>query len=177
MNALSMRLQAQALKIEARAKERLADEIDAVDDSRPKGRPKSVPDENAFTASNIGLSRKEIHEARQIRNAESADPGAIERAVDLRLASGLPPTRAAKSCTWKPRFCMAARLAPALLPSERNPAAASRDRRCPNWATCPPVLFSPPSSTASCRLADCTPRSNAAASSASTARRAPISLP
>ena len=34
------------------------------------------------TAADIGLSRKDIHEARQIRDAEKADPGIVRRTVD-----------------------------------------------------------------------------------------------
>lgn len=55
---------------------RLADEIDAArpEEAKMGGRPKTVPDENGFTAADIGLTRKEIHEARIIRDAEVADP-------------------------------------------------------------------------------------------------------
>ncbi|NTG20026.1 SAM-dependent methyltransferase [Agrobacterium rhizogenes] len=67
----------------------------AVDEGRVlKGRPKSVPDENAFTAEEIGLSRKEIHEARKILAAERREPGIVKRALEARLAAGLEPTRA-----------------------------------------------------------------------------------
>ncbi len=38
-----------------------------------EGRPKTVPDENGFkaTTADIGLTRKQVHEARRIRDAES----------------------------------------------------------------------------------------------------------
>ena len=34
------------------------------------------------TAADVGLSRKEIHEARAIRDAEKRDPGVVRRTVD-----------------------------------------------------------------------------------------------
>ena len=66
------------------AKRRLADEYDAAQaagevansgDTLRRG--PGVPDQNAGkpTAADIGLSRKAIHEARQIRDAEKAEPG------------------------------------------------------------------------------------------------------
>lgn len=94
--AAAHRAQADALEIEAKAKRRLADEYDA---AQPKnaavaGRPKSVPDENAFTAAAVGLTRKDIHEARTIRDAEKADPGIVRRTLDEAIESGEEPTRA-----------------------------------------------------------------------------------
>lgn len=56
-----------ALEIEAQAKRRLADEYDRAqaDDEVAKGRPKTLPDGNTLpTTREIGLSSKEIHEAR-----------------------------------------------------------------------------------------------------------------
>lgn len=98
MTALAMRMQAQALRIEARAKERLADEYDAAQergDVAGHGRPRKVSDADLITVSSLGLRKQEIHEARRIRDAERADPGTIDRAIDARLEAGLPPTRAA----------------------------------------------------------------------------------
>ncbi|WP_447673500.1 hypothetical protein [Methylobacterium mesophilicum] len=43
----------------------------------------------------LGLTRKAIHEARQLRDAEAADPGVIRRTLDARLAEGQEPTKAA----------------------------------------------------------------------------------
>lgn len=94
------RLQADALLIEARAKVRLADEWDAAQEAGAAsrgGRPKTVPDENGFaptTADDVGLSRKEIHDARKLRDAERNAPGIVERAIAERLAAGLEPSRA-----------------------------------------------------------------------------------
>lgn len=91
------RLQADALLIECQAKIRLADEYDAAQErgeASKGGRPKkTVSDENGFTSSEAGLTRKEIHEARKLRDAEKAEPGIAERAIEARLQQGLEPTK------------------------------------------------------------------------------------
>lgn len=96
--AKARRLQGDALLIEARAKVRLADEWDSAqaDGSASKGgRPKkTVSDENGFTAAEAGLSRKDIHEARKLRDAEKGAPGIVERAIAARLDAALEPSRA-----------------------------------------------------------------------------------
>jgi hypothetical protein len=95
------RAQAHALEIESKAKHRLADEYDAAQQrgeiQRHGGdRLSKVSGENlAPTVSDLGLTRKEIHEARQIRDAEAADPGIVRRTLDERLEHGEEPTRAA----------------------------------------------------------------------------------
>lgn len=93
------RAQADAHEIEAQAKRRLADEYDGAQqrgevaklgDNLP-----TVHEQNSKpTAADIGLSRREIHEARQIRNAEQRDPGVVRRALDAALAEGREPTKA-----------------------------------------------------------------------------------
>ncbi|WP_428413066.1 SAM-dependent methyltransferase [Pararhizobium sp.] len=90
------RLQADALLIESLAKIQLAEFWDAqkAAGKTHKGRPKSVPDGNAFSAADAGISRKEIHEARKLRDAEAKTPGIIQRAIDARLETGLEPTKA-----------------------------------------------------------------------------------
>jgi hypothetical protein len=54
--------------------------------SRTRERGKAVPDKNGFSAkpsaSDLGLSRKDIHEARIIRDAENAEPGIVRRRVE-----------------------------------------------------------------------------------------------
>ncbi|WP_367354098.1 SAM-dependent methyltransferase [Agrobacterium pusense] len=94
--AKARRMQADALLIEARAKILIADKWDEaeVQGKTLKGRPKSVPNENAFTAEQAGLSRKEIHEARKLAAAEHREPGIVERAIQARLSAGLEPTKA-----------------------------------------------------------------------------------
>ena len=97
------RAQADALLIEARAKMRLADEYDAAQDrgevaGADSGRPKSVASDNAYqpaTAADLGLRRDEIHEARQLRNAERDNPGVIETTLNEMLERGEEPTKAA----------------------------------------------------------------------------------
>jgi hypothetical protein len=80
-----MRSQADALVIEAAAKRRLADEYDAAQErgevARNGDNLPSVSKLNAKkpTAAEIGLSRKQIHEARDFRDAEEADPGVVRR--------------------------------------------------------------------------------------------------
>lgn len=98
--AAAHRAQAHALEIEARAKRRLADEYDAAqargEVHRHGGQvPRDVADPNIPSVSELGLRRDEIHEARQIRDAEAADPGVVRRSLDDRLERGEEPTRAA----------------------------------------------------------------------------------
>ncbi|RWO90900.1 SAM-dependent methyltransferase [Mesorhizobium sp.] len=90
------RVQADSLEIESLAKRRLADEYDAAQPAGATkgGRPKTVPDGNGFTADEAGLSRKQVFEARQMRDAIEQDPGIVRRALDQMLAAGAEPTRA-----------------------------------------------------------------------------------
>ncbi|UPK10582.1 hypothetical protein IVA93_30695 [Bradyrhizobium sp. 155] len=87
------RAQGDALNIEARAKRRLADEYDAAQargevarlgDNLPR-----VTTRNASkpTAADVGISRQEFHEARQIRDAEKRHRGAPQG----RINRGKPP--------------------------------------------------------------------------------------
>ncbi len=68
-----MRAQADALEIEAQAKRRLADEYDAAQErGEVRGsRERTTSKPEAVGATDIGLSHKDIHEARQIRDAEA----------------------------------------------------------------------------------------------------------
>lgn len=97
--AAAHRAQADALEIEAQAKRRLADEYDAAQERgevQPHGgqRKRDVPNENIPSASQIGLSRKQIYEARSIRDAEDADPGIVSRTLQEAVEAGQEPTRA-----------------------------------------------------------------------------------
>jgi hypothetical protein len=92
--AAAFRAQADALEIEALAKRRLADEYDAAQErgeiASPKGGGERSGRERSqakATAADVGLSRKEIHEARQIRDAEKRDPGVVRRTVDAGVAA------------------------------------------------------------------------------------------
>lgn len=93
------RTQADALEIEAAAKRRLADEYDAaVGAGEVAGhggaRNFKVPDGNLEpTAADLGLSRKSILEARQIRDAEAAHPGIVRRTLDVALSEGREPSK------------------------------------------------------------------------------------
>jgi hypothetical protein len=97
--AKAHRAQADALEIEALAKRRLADEYDAAQERgevATVGKPVNVPDgNNKPTTADIGLSRKDIHEARQIRDAEEAHPGIVHETIEAAIESGEEPTRAA----------------------------------------------------------------------------------
>jgi hypothetical protein len=98
--AKAHRAQADALEIEAAAKRRLADEYDAAQERGEVAGPADgklgrSTGERPPTAADIGLSRKEVFEARQIRDAEIASPGIARRALDARLAQGLEPNKAA----------------------------------------------------------------------------------
>jgi hypothetical protein len=92
------RAQADALLIEARAKVRLADEYDAAQERgevRRAGNPNCSEAEQLPGTEDLGLSRKQIHEARQVRDAEKAEPGIIKRTLDQKLEANEEPTRAA----------------------------------------------------------------------------------
>lgn len=89
------RAQADALQIEAMANRRIADEYDAAQERgevKANGGDRTVPIANS---ADIGLSRKDIHEARQIRDAEEAQPGIIRKTLDASLDAGEEPTKAA----------------------------------------------------------------------------------
>jgi hypothetical protein len=83
------------LGIEAGAKRRLADEYDAAQErgevatvgkrSQPERLQPTPP-----SAADIGLSRKDIHEARIIRDAEKNEPGITRRTLDAQLAAAAP---------------------------------------------------------------------------------------
>lgn len=97
--AAAHRAQADALEIEARAKRRLADEYDA---AQERGEVATATDgklgrsngERPTTAADLGLSRKQVHEARQVRDAEKREPGVVRRVLDDALAAKQEPTRA-----------------------------------------------------------------------------------
>jgi hypothetical protein len=85
------RAQADALLIEARAKVRLADEYDAAQgrgEVRLPNNEKTTSGTEAVSAGSIGLTHKQVHEARQIRDAEKAEPGLAERALRAMIKRG-----------------------------------------------------------------------------------------
>jgi hypothetical protein len=97
--ATAHRAQADALEIEAAAKRRLANEYDAAQgrgEVAGDGRPKTVVDDNGIpTAADLGLRRDEIYEARQLRDAEEAEPGIVHRVLGEMLDRADEPTKAA----------------------------------------------------------------------------------
>ena len=79
------------------AKRRLADEYDAAQErgevvGRNGGGDTTVPVRNAATAADIGLTRKQIHEARAVRDAEKNDPGVIRNQLIGAAASFMAQT-------------------------------------------------------------------------------------
>lgn len=95
------RSQAHALAIRARAEMRLAEEYDAAQDrgevaGHGGGRNFKVGGHNVeHTAADLGIRRDEIHDARKIRDAETAEPGLISRTLNAMVDRGEEPTRAA----------------------------------------------------------------------------------
>jgi len=90
------RAQADALLIEAQAKMRLADEYDAAQEAGEvagHGRSK-VEGDNVTSTADLGIRRDEIHEARKLRDAERAEPGLAERALNAMVERGEEPTKA-----------------------------------------------------------------------------------
>jgi hypothetical protein len=48
-----------------------------------QGKPVNLPDGKVLlTTEDIGLTSKQVHEARQIRDAERADPGTVRRILE-----------------------------------------------------------------------------------------------
>lgn len=95
--AKAHRAQADALEIEALAKRRLADEYDGAQERGEvrKSGERKLSDNGKAGFADIGLSHHDIEEAREIRDAEEADPGLIRRVLDERLDAGQEPTKAA----------------------------------------------------------------------------------
>lgn len=92
--AKAHRSQADALEIEAAAKRRLADEYDAAQERGEVAKQGNIPEQNVSTLADIGLTAKDIHEAREIRDAEDADPGIVRRTLDADLSANQEPTKA-----------------------------------------------------------------------------------
>lgn len=103
--AATHRVQADALEIEALAKRRLADEYDAAQErgevaklgsNQHTRHSEGVLEGNTLpNVEDIGLTRKDIYEARQIRDAEIERPGIVRETLDKLLEEGQEPTRAA----------------------------------------------------------------------------------
>jgi hypothetical protein len=131
--AAALRAQADALVIEAQANCRFADEYDAAQErgevaNGRDGSGAGVSNGNAkATVADIGITRKEIHDARLVRDAEVADPGIVRRTVEEDLAARKEPTKAkvrravknvAKRGKSDPKKKIRPKKAPALAPEE-----------------------------------------------------------
>jgi hypothetical protein len=107
------RSQAHALAIRARAEMRLAEEYDAAQDRGEVGKRGDFGGvtsrgEDTPTAADLGLSHKDIHEFRSIRDAEHAEPGVVQKTIDKIVERGEEPTRAAlkRELSAKPKPVM-----------------------------------------------------------------------
>jgi len=122
--AAALRAQSDALAIESEAKARLADEYDAAQQRGEIGkrgqRTDKVPVEKQVpTAEEAGLSRKEIMDARQVRDAIAANPAVVRDALDQIIKDGDEPTRAA----------LKKALAPTVRAIRAETQAAKKERR------------------------------------------------
>lgn len=134
--AKAHRAQADALLIESEAKRRLADEYDAAQERGEIGRRgdygavTSGAEVTPATAADAGLTHKDIHEARAIRDAEKADPGVVERTLEKRLDAGQEPTKAAlREAVQKVREETRAALKPEIHAMEAAKQKAIADRK------------------------------------------------
>lgn len=138
--AAAHRAQGDALLIEAQAKQRLADEYDAAQERGDVARLGTNQKElgvleektRPATVGEIGLTHKQVYEARLIRDAEIVAPGIVGQTVNEAITAGEEPTKAkvrdaalvvisaAKSV--KPKGAVLARAAV----KERKPSRQSR---------------------------------------------------
>lgn len=96
------RSQADAAEIEFMAKRKLADEFDAAQargeiaghGGKRGNQHGKVEDDNVATTADLGLTRPQIHEARQIRDAIEAQPDLLRSVLDDMLQNGEEPTKA-----------------------------------------------------------------------------------
>lgn len=96
--AAAHRAQADAVEIQALAKRRLADEVDAAQDrgdvaTGREGNAGRSSGERPATVAELGLTRKQVHEARRLRDAEQIAPGIVRRTLDTCLVQGQEPTK------------------------------------------------------------------------------------
>ena len=92
---IARKAQTDALEIEVLADRKLADEVDAAQtrgDLSKGGRPGKGRNEE-LTVRDFGLSRKQLFEARNLRDAITKQPAALRSILEEILASGKEPTR------------------------------------------------------------------------------------
>ena len=80
------------------------------------GKPNSSQAEELAGVEDIGLSHKQVHEARTVRDAERDQPGIVRKAIEDKLKIGKEPTRADVNRAIAPAPAPAAVPAPATLP-------------------------------------------------------------
>lgn len=122
--AAAHRAQADALEIEAQAKRRLADEYDAAQERGEISRQGAHVSVGNMKTEDLGISRKQIHEGREIRDAEVADPGIVRRALDEAIDAGDEPTRARVNRAVKEKSKRKRHARPVL----NNPTETQHDR-------------------------------------------------
>lgn len=62
-----------------------------------------IPDENLYTVSDIGITSKEVYEARQVRDAEEAEPGIVRRTLDgIPISIPIPLWHEGNACASLP---------------------------------------------------------------------------
>lgn len=91
------RSQAHALAIRARAEMRLAEEYDAAQERgevTTRSDQNLLPEGKKVSAQDIGLTHKDIHDARKLRDAERSEPGVVQRTINSMIERGEEPTRA-----------------------------------------------------------------------------------
>lgn len=113
---------------------RLAEEYDAAQERGEIGKHggnRQVSNEETCKATEV-LPPKDLHEARQMRDAEAADPGVIDRTVNDMVERGEEPTRAAlrRAVADKPKA----------EPKRMDPVSSAVPRTSPSAAG---VIFSP----------------------------------
>jgi len=87
-----IRCQPVMVSTRAQAKRRLADEYDAAQERgevATRADQNLLPEQKKVSVVDLGLTHKDIHEARVIRDAEEESPGIIRRALDVMLVG--PP--------------------------------------------------------------------------------------
>ena len=102
---------ADALVIETQTQCRLADEYDAAQErgevaehgGKRGNQFAKIPNENFGkpTTASIGLTNKQVHQARIVRDAEKRSPGKVKKVLDEQLKAGKEPTLAVVKRTVK----------------------------------------------------------------------------
>jgi hypothetical protein len=103
MRTACNQVMADVIEIEVEVSRRLADEYDAAQQRGEVQAPggnrgnqhANIPKENNATkVADLGLTSKQIHEARQVRDAVKRQPDAVRMMLDAKLKAGAGPTHA-----------------------------------------------------------------------------------